>query len=564
MSGLRHPSFLPALLAMVLVTMCAQARAAPRVALVIGNAAYEHTTPLRNPRNDATDVARALEGLGFEVIEGLDLDEAAFESKLREFAQAARGAEVTLFFYAGHGLQVEGENYLVPIDAKLAEEVDLRLEAFELAAFLRQMRGATNLVFLDACRDNPLARDLARSMGPTRSTAVGRGLSRVETASGTLIAYATQPGNVADDGADRNSPFTGALLAHIATPGLSVNDLLTSVTDAVVTGTAGRQQPWTHSSLRKPFHFKPAALPAPAPEVPEGAREAYAAAERVGTAAAFRMFVEQFPASAEAREARVRIAALEVARVPTEIELLFWESVKDSAHAADIQAYVDQFPDGAYVVLARNRLARLGGAVAAAGAPGSVEAERLAAEREFWASVKGSEDPAELRAYLERYPDGAYAVLARARIERLEGAGGVDAVAAAGGAAAAAPGAEAESEAGALPADDGLARTRREDDQHPPTKKTWKTRSGRWTIELTMDGHRVDAILSHSTMAQLSHCRGKVDSAKRIVASCEISDLGGYGYGVGRLAGTFPNLVLQSTGQGVRESFVFGPDKKTH
>ena len=139
------------MVAVVLSVLGAAPRAAERVALVIGNAAYEHTTTLRNPRNDAGDVARSLEGLGFEGIEGLDLDERAFEGKLREFAKAGRGAAVTVFFYAGHGLQVEGENYLVPTDAKLAEEVDLRLEAFELAAFLRQMRGDTNLVFLDAC-----------------------------------------------------------------------------------------------------------------------------------------------------------------------------------------------------------------------------------------------------------------------------------------------------------------------------------------------------------------------------------------------------------------------------
>ena len=176
---------------------------------------------------------------------------------LREFAKAARGAEVTLFFYAGHGLQVEGENYLVPVDARLADEVDLDLEAFELAKFMRRMRGGTNLVFLDACRDNPLASNLVRSMGPTRSAAVGRGLGRVETGSGTLIAYATQPGNVADDGEGRNSPFTGALLAHIATPGLSVDALLARVTDDVMKGTGERQQPWRHSSLRKPFYFVP-------------------------------------------------------------------------------------------------------------------------------------------------------------------------------------------------------------------------------------------------------------------------------------------------------------------
>ena len=231
------------------------ASAAERVALIIGNAAYEHTVPLRNPKNDAADVAQALGALGFHVIEGLDLDEAAFEGKIREFARAAAGAEAALFFYAGHGLQVDGENYLVPVDAELAEEVDLRWDAIPLEKVTVEMRSAVNLVFLDACRDNPLALNLARSMGASRSTAVGRGLGRVESVSGTLIAYATQPGNVADDGEGRNSPFTEALLANLAASGLSVNDLMTSVTDAVATRTNGRQQPWTHSSLRKPFYF---------------------------------------------------------------------------------------------------------------------------------------------------------------------------------------------------------------------------------------------------------------------------------------------------------------------
>ena len=194
--------------------------AAERVALVIGNAAYEHTTPLRNPENDARDMARALAELDFEVIDGLNLDKDAFGTKLREFSRAARGADVTLLFYAGHGLQVRGENYLVPVDAKLEEEVDLRLEAFELAAFMRQMRSTTNLVFLDACRDNPLAGTLARSMGLSRSVGSTRGLARVKKSSGTFIAYATEPGDVADDGAGRNSPFTSALLAHIATTGV--------------------------------------------------------------------------------------------------------------------------------------------------------------------------------------------------------------------------------------------------------------------------------------------------------------------------------------------------------
>lgn len=252
--------------AVLLAALSVTASAAPRVALVIGNAAYEHTTPLRNSRNDAADMASALRAVGFEVIEGLDLDKSGFEEKLYEFAAAAQGAEATLFFYAGHGLQVDGENYLVPTDARLMREIDLRLRTFELTAFTDEMRGATNMVFLDACRDNPLARSLVRSMGATRSAAVGRGLGRVDSTSGTLIAYATQPGNVAGDGAGRNSPFTEALLAHLATPGQSVNDLMTVVTGAVMSATGGRQQPWVHSSLPHTFHFVSGTAPDSATE----------------------------------------------------------------------------------------------------------------------------------------------------------------------------------------------------------------------------------------------------------------------------------------------------------
>ena len=271
-------------------------------------------------------MVRVLKALDFRVIEGLDLDKAGFAAKLREFARASRGAEATLLYYAGHGLQVEGRNYLVPIDARLKEEVDLHLEALDLGAFLGQMRSAVNLVFLDACRDNPLAQGLARSMGASRSAAVGRGLGRVESASGTLIAYATQPGNVAEDGKGRNSPFTEALVQHIATPGLSVNDLLTAVTDSVVTGTAGRQQPWTHSSLRKPFYFKVAAVPPAAPSpsaaaAPAGglsdrltadqlAARAYEAAERANTIGAYRLVVDNFPGTFYADLAREHIAKL--------------------------------------------------------------------------------------------------------------------------------------------------------------------------------------------------------------------------------------------------------------
>ena len=349
--------------------------AAQRVALVIGNAEYRHTTPLRNPRNDAADVARALDDLGFEVVEGIDVDRSAFGSMLREFAKSARSAEVTLFFYAGHGLQVEGENYLVPVDARLADEVDLDLEAFELAKFMRQMRGRTNLVFLDACRDNPLASNLARSMGPTRSAAVGRGLGRVETGSGTLIAYATQPGNVADDGEGRNSPFTAALLAHIATPGLSVDALLARVTDDVMRGTGERQQPWRHSSLRNPFYFKPASAPttavsaASATSPPGGetatagvvgeqlAARAYEAAERIDTVDAYEVVVRRFPGSIYAELAQTYIAKLTGARQPAAGEAAAVASASPPP-AAPVSTLVAPTPEEVESLLGLGRVER--------------------------------------------------------------------------------------------------------------------------------------------------------------------------------------------------------------
>ena len=185
------------------IVVASPARADKRVALVIGNAAYTTANPLANPTNDAGDISASLRQLGFEVVLGLDLDKGAFDAKVREFARALDGAETGLLFYAGHGLQVAGQNYLVPVDAKLESERDLDFEAVRLDFILKQMElgreDKTNIVFLDACRDNPLARNLARSMG-TRSASIGKGLAQVQTGVGTFISYSTQPGNVAVDG----------------------------------------------------------------------------------------------------------------------------------------------------------------------------------------------------------------------------------------------------------------------------------------------------------------------------------------------------------------------------
>jgi uncharacterized caspase-like protein len=251
---------------------CAPALAEKRVALVIGNAAYAHAGKLANPKNDATDMAANLKALGFEVILGTDLDKRALDGKIRDFARALETGDAGVFFYAGHGLQVAGQNYIIPIDAKLENERDLDFETVRLDFVLHQMElnreQKTNIVFLDACRDNPLARNLSRSMG-TRSANIGHGLAQVDAGVGTFVAFSTQPGNVALDGAGRNSPFAAALTKRIKEPGRNLNAIMIDVRKDVLQTTAGKQVPWDHSALTGDFFFDLAAattgLPKQAP-----------------------------------------------------------------------------------------------------------------------------------------------------------------------------------------------------------------------------------------------------------------------------------------------------------
>jgi hypothetical protein len=238
------------------------ALAAQRVALVVGNGAYKYAGALANPTNDAADIADVLKAHGFNVILGSDLDKRGLETKIRDFARALTDADAAVFFYAGHGLQVDGQNYLVPIDARLDNERDLDFETVRVDFVLRQMElqreTKTNIVFLDACRDNPLARNLARSMG-TRSASIGQGLAQIEAGVGTFIAFSTQPGNVALDGKGRNSPFAAALTKRIAEAGRNLNAIMIEVRKDVLAATAGKQVPWDHSALTGDFFFDLAA-----------------------------------------------------------------------------------------------------------------------------------------------------------------------------------------------------------------------------------------------------------------------------------------------------------------
>jgi uncharacterized caspase-like protein len=241
------------------------ASAEKRVALVVGNSAYKDVPSLPNPVNDANDVASALKASGFDVVLGIDVDKRDFDSRIRSFTQLLETADVAVLFYAGHGLQVGGRNFLIPVDAKLQSERELDFDAVSLDFILKQMElgraDKTNIVFLDACRDNPFAGNLARSMG-TRSASIGKGLAQAETGVGTFIAYSTQPGNVAVDGKGRNSPFTAALTKNIKESNNNLTSVMIEVRKDVLAATGGKQVPWDHSALTGEFYFKEGAATA--------------------------------------------------------------------------------------------------------------------------------------------------------------------------------------------------------------------------------------------------------------------------------------------------------------
>jgi formylglycine-generating enzyme required for sulfatase activity len=231
-----------------------------RIALVIGNSAYRNAEELPNPRNDARAIGEALERLGFEVDTQLDLTHTGLQDALREFGYQAESADVAVVFYAGHGIQVDNGNYLLPVDAMLRRERDLIYEALPLTLVMGEVAQARELglVIVDACRDNPLAERLRQSLGPIRSRMVGTGLARMDNVpSDTMIAFSTRPGEVAVDGSGGHSPYTEALLRHIEEPGLELDLLFRKVRDTVLELTAQRQEPRTYDALgAQPFYFK--------------------------------------------------------------------------------------------------------------------------------------------------------------------------------------------------------------------------------------------------------------------------------------------------------------------
>jgi len=242
------------LLIVVLILVVAGVSVAEdRFALIIGNGAYQHFAPLQNPENDAADLSAELESLGFRVETLINATEREMFNAVREMGdRLAGGQSVGLFYYAGHGIEVGGTNYLIPVDADIRAEDEVRFASISIDLVLSKMesaRNGTNLIILDACRDNPLP-------ASSRSSAT-RGLATVDAPTGSMVIYATAPGDVALDGQGRNGVFTEALLEHMATPGLDVELMIRRVREDVISNSGGRQTPWHNSSLTTGFSFVP-------------------------------------------------------------------------------------------------------------------------------------------------------------------------------------------------------------------------------------------------------------------------------------------------------------------
>ena len=288
------------------------AREEPRLALLIGNSAYREA-PLRNPVNDVRAMAQALRELGFTVLAYENATKRTMETAIIEFGRRLAEGGVGTFYYAGHGLQVRGRNYLVPVDAEIDSEAATRIAAVDVELLLEQMTEAknrVNIVILDACRNNPFER---------RLRGASRGLAAVDAARGTLVAYATAPGSVAADGDGKNGLYTEELLQALQVPGLKVEEVFKRVRVNVGRRSNGGQTPWESSSLTGDLIVN--------------------AAGNVTT------------------PGNVTTAAVTAPAVAPDREALFWMSIKDGNDPAAFEAYLKQYPDGTFAPLARRRLA---------------------------------------------------------------------------------------------------------------------------------------------------------------------------------------------------------------
>src|SRR5438552_1417848 len=308
-----------------------------RVALVIGNSKYVSAVPLPNPANDARLIASTLRNAGFDALEGVDQDNAGMHSLIIKFTEASCNADLAVIFYAGHGMQVDGKNYLIPVDAELTSPAYLKTRTVQIDQFMAALPPdpAVGVIILDACRDNPLARTLAASLPKSRSLSAG--LAPVEAKSdgvgtgGILIAYATDPGAIAFDGNGVDSPYSLALAKHLTEPGVEIQSALTRVRGEVTEVTQGRQRPWHNASLgREVFLGKPIAEAAPV-------------------------------AAPVTDAAKTTAAPAPVASEPPswEVEQRLWDEASKKNAIPFYEAYLEQFPNGRFATVAKLNIDQL-------------------------------------------------------------------------------------------------------------------------------------------------------------------------------------------------------------
>jgi hypothetical protein len=343
-----------------------------RIALVIGNGAYTSAPSLKNPPNDARDMAAALKTLGFDVTSGINVGQRDMKRLIREFGMKLKNGGSGLFYYAGHGVQSKGRNYLIPIDADIQSEAEVEdsgVDAALVLNFMDDAQNGLNIVILDACRNNPFARSFRSA---------NDGLAQVDAPTGTLIAYATAPGRVASDGTAQNGLYTSELLKQMQVPGVSITDMFMRVRAEVMKQTGSKQVPWEASSLVGSFYFSGA------------------------------------PNEAARTTGSSRID-------PTAFELSYWDTIKNSTNADDFKAYLEKYPNGQFASLAKNRIGSLDASTKPAESKPTTT-DNSATELAFWDSVKNSDRIEDLQAYLRKYPQGAFTELANNRMVALEAA----------------------------------------------------------------------------------------------------------------------------------------------
>jgi hypothetical protein len=350
------------------------ASAEKRVALVIGNGAYQFAPKLKNPSGDATSVANLFKSAGFEaVLARSDAGNLEFKRSLRELLEAAHDADIAVLFYAGHGIQIGDENYMVPVDARLAREYDAKDEAISLERIVEALEPAKRLrlVILDACRDNPFIVNMQRRVA---SRGLTRGLARVEpTQVDTLVAYAAKAGSTATDGESDHSPFTKALLRHLAEPGLDIRLAFGRVRDDVLKSTKGDQEPFVYGSLggSNISLVPPPAVPKPAPLADISAD--FNLVEKINSRMAWEVFINTHKSGILVDVARRKLESLQesqpgaaasnpkVAALPPEKkpgapaadETKAWNEAKDSGDRAALLAFIQRYPSSSYVARAR-------------------------------------------------------------------------------------------------------------------------------------------------------------------------------------------------------------------